>query len=82
MSLLCTDYKLLSKVIDLISLDQGKVFDQVEHQYLWQTLQAFGFSPGLIGRIQILYHDTESVLKINDGLSVPFSAQKGIKQGC
>ncbi|KAI3376771.1 hypothetical protein L3Q82_000367 [Scortum barcoo] len=36
----------------LISIDQEKAFDRVEHQYLWKTLAAFGFSPGFIARIQ------------------------------
>ncbi len=128
MSLLCTDYKLLSKVmatrlrkvvehiihvdqtycvpsrlisdnislirdildlsgslgseLGLISLDQEKAFDQVEHQYLWHMLQAFGFSSGLIAKIQVLYSDIESVLKINGGLSAPFRVQRGVRQGC
>ncbi|XP_023284603.1 receptor-type tyrosine-protein phosphatase F-like [Seriola lalandi dorsalis] len=127
-SLLCTDYKLLSKVLavrlrkvmehvihvdqtycvpgrlisdnitlirdilnlsgslgcelGLISLDQEKAFDRVEHQYLWRTLQAFGFSSGLIAKIQVLYNDIESVLKINGGLSAPFRVQRGVRQGC
>ena len=127
-SLLCTDYKLLSKVLatrlrkvmehvihvdqtycvpsrlitdnvtlirdvldlsgslgcelGLISLDQEKAFDRVEHQYLWQTLEAFGFSSGLIAKIQVLYSDIESVLKINGSLCAPFEAQRGIRQGC
>ncbi|KAJ4948663.1 hypothetical protein JOQ06_020193, partial [Pogonophryne albipinna] len=127
-SLLCTDYKLLSKVLatrlrkvmehvihvdqtycvpsrlitdnvtlirdvldlsgslgcelGLISLDQEKAFDRVEHQYLWQTLEAFGFSSGLIAKIQVLYRDIESVLKINGSLCAPFEAQRGVRQGC
>ncbi|KAJ3609222.1 hypothetical protein NHX12_023746 [Muraenolepis orangiensis] len=127
-SLLCTEYKLLSKVLatrlrevmgqvihrdqtycvpdrlvsdnvflirdfldissalgletGLISIDQEKAFDRVEHQYLWKTLEAFGFSPGLIAKIKALYSNIESVLKINGGLSAPFKIQRGIRQGC
>lgn len=127
-SLLCTDYKLLSKVLanrlrkvmeqvlhvdqtycvpgrlvtdnihlirdvldlsgslavdlGLISIDQEKAFDRVEHSYLWQTLAAFGFSSGLIAKIQALYGDIESVLKINGGLSAPFRVERGVRQGC
>ncbi|KAJ3599519.1 hypothetical protein NHX12_033478 [Muraenolepis orangiensis] len=127
-SLLCTDYKLLSKVLatrlgrvlaevihvdqsycvpgrlitdnvmlirdflevsgsleietGLISIDQEKAFDRVEHQYLWRTLQAFGFSPGFIAMIQVLYRDIESMVKINGGLSAPFKVQRGVRQGC
>ena len=36
----------------LISMDQEKDFDRVEHQYLWQTLEAFGFNPGFIFMIR------------------------------
>ena len=65
----------------VISIDQEKAFDRVEHRYLWQMLQVFGFSPGLKAMIQTLYSDIESVLKINGGLSFPFKVQRGIKQG-
>ena len=36
----------------LISMDQEKDFDRVEQQYLWQTLEAFGFNPGFIAMIK------------------------------
>ena len=127
-SLLCTDYKLLSKVLatrmrevigqvthcdqtycvpgrlisdnvllirdvmavsrtlglgtGLISLDQEKAFDRVEHLYLWRTLEAFGFGPGFIAMIKALYGDIDSVLKVNGVLSAPFDIRRGIRQGC
>ncbi|KAK3508438.1 hypothetical protein QTP70_029443, partial [Hemibagrus guttatus] len=56
--------------LGLISLDQEKAFDRVEHQYLWKTLEAFGLSPGLTA--MMMYQDAESVLKINGELSAPF----------
>ncbi|KAK3523341.1 hypothetical protein QTP86_029604, partial [Hemibagrus guttatus] len=68
--------------LGLISLDQEKAFDRVEHQYLWKTLEAFGLSPSLIAMMKVMYQDVESVLKINGGLSVPFKVQRGIRQGC
>lgn len=66
----------------LISLDQEKAFDLVEHKYLWKTLKAFGFSPGFIALTKTLYCDIESVLKVNGGLSAPFTIVRGIRQGC
>ena len=66
----------------LISIDQEKAFDRVEHQYLWWTLAGFGFSPGFIAKIRVLYSDIASVLKINGGLSAPFNIGRGVRQGC
>ena len=66
----------------LISIDQEKAFDRVEHQYLWQTFEAFGFSSGFIAMIKVIYGDIESVLKVNGGLSAPFKVCRGIRQGC
>ena len=66
----------------LISLDQQKAFDRVEHSFLWQTLEAFGFGPGFRAMIETMYRDIESVLKINGGLSAPFKVSRGIRQGC
>uniref|UniRef100_A0A8P4KAC5 Reverse transcriptase domain-containing protein n=1 Tax=Dicentrarchus labrax TaxID=13489 RepID=A0A8P4KAC5_DICLA len=127
-SLLCTDYKILSKVLanrlkgtmeqilhrdqtycvpgrsmvdniylirdvlevssslgintGLISLDQEKAFDRVEHDFLWKVMERFGFSAGLIAKIKVLYSDIESVLKFNGGLCAPFRVHRGVRQGC
>ncbi|CAM2106104.1 unnamed protein product [Caretta caretta] len=39
----------------LLSLDQEKAFDRVDHGYLLSTLQAFGFGPQFVGFLQVLY---------------------------
>ena len=52
----------------LVSIDQEKAFDRVEHNYLWSVLAAFGFSPHFIDLIRVLYCDIESMLKVNGDL--------------
>ena len=59
----------------LVSLDQEKAFDRVEHRYLWKVLQRYGLSPGLIAKMKVLYEDIESVLKINGDLCKPFKTE-------
>ncbi len=74
--------KLLNLDFGLISLDQEKAFDRVEHFYLWKTLEAFGFKQDFIKMVQVLYSEVESVLKINGGLCAPFQVKRGVRQGC
>ncbi|KAJ3603143.1 hypothetical protein NHX12_030886 [Muraenolepis orangiensis] len=64
----------------LISLDQEKAFDRVEHSFLWKV--KFGFSAGFIAKIKVLYNNIESVLKFNGGLCAPFRVCRGVQQGC
>ena len=66
----------------LVSLDQQKAFDRVEHCFLWKVLQRFGLSDGFIARIKVMYENIESVLKFNGGLCKPFRATRGVRQGC
>ena len=66
----------------LISLDQEKAFDRVEHSFLWKVMGRFGFSAGFIAKIQVLYSEVESVLKFNGSLCAPFRVCRGVRQGC
>ncbi|KAK3552296.1 hypothetical protein QTP86_009436 [Hemibagrus guttatus] len=90
-SLLCTDRKLLSKALasrltkaigtGLIFLDQEKDFDRVEHEYLWKVLEAFGFTPGFVAMIRVLYCEIESVLKVLSSAKVNWAKSEAILVG-
>ncbi|CAM4685449.1 unnamed protein product [Lepidochelys kempii] len=49
----------------LLSLDQEKVFDRVDHGYLLGTLQAFGFRPQFVSFLQVLYASAECLVRLN-----------------
>ncbi|CAM5134320.1 unnamed protein product [Natator depressus] len=66
----------------LLSLDQEKAFDRVDHGYLLSTLQAFGFGPQFVGFLRVLYTSTEYLVKLNWTLTEPVSFGQGVRQGC
>ncbi|CAM2099399.1 unnamed protein product [Caretta caretta] len=66
----------------LLSLDQEKAFDRVDHRYLLSTLQAFGFGPQFVGFLQVLYASAECLVRLNWTLTKPVSFGWGIGQGC
>lgn len=68
--------------IGFLSLDQEKAFDRVDHQYLFKTLEAFGFGPYFVSLIKLLYKEIYSMLSLNGSLTRPFSVSRGIRQGC
>ncbi len=59
--------------LGLISLDQEKAFDRVEHKYLLKYSGSLWFYGRLVNKIKVLYNDTESVIKVNGGLSAPLN---------
>ncbi|CAM2098615.1 unnamed protein product [Caretta caretta] len=66
----------------LLSLDQEKAFDRVDHRYLLSTLQAFGFGPQFVGFLWVLYTSAECLVKFNWTLTEPVSFGQGVRQGC
>ncbi|CAM4542307.1 unnamed protein product, partial [Lepidochelys kempii] len=66
----------------LLSLDQEKAFDRVDHGYLLSTPQAFGFGPQFVGFLQVLYTSAECLVKLNWTLTEPVSFGRGVQQGC
>ena len=68
--------------LGIVSLDQEKAFDRVDHQWLFRTLSAFGFGDNFISHIQLMYSSPECLLKVNHELTAPFRFSRGIRQGC
>ncbi|CAM4585855.1 unnamed protein product [Lepidochelys kempii] len=66
----------------LLSLDQEKAFDRVDHRYLLSTLQVFGFGPQFVGFLQVLYASAECLVQLNWTLTEPVSFGRGVWQGC
>ncbi|CAM2097776.1 unnamed protein product [Caretta caretta] len=66
----------------LLSLDQEKAFDRVDHGYLLSTLQAFGFRLQFVGFLRVLYTSAECLVKRNWTLTEPVSFGRGVRQGC
>ncbi|CAM2100064.1 unnamed protein product [Caretta caretta] len=57
----------------LLTLDQEKAFDRVNHGYLLSTLRAFRFGPLFVGFLWALYASAECLVRLNWTLTEPVS---------
>jgi hypothetical protein len=65
----------------LISLDAKKAFDSVNHQYIEETLRAYGFGEGFVDVFKLLYSNITARILVNGFLSEPLKVERGVKQG-
>lgn len=68
--------------IGVLSLDQEKAFDRVDHEYLFKVFKSYGFGDVFISYIQLLYSNVYVMVKVGGGLSAPKPVTRGIRQGC
>ena len=66
----------------IISLDQEKAFDRVNHNFLQRVLEKFNFGPDFRRWVRVIYTDISSLVINNGWLSSPFPLQRGVRQGC
>lgn len=66
----------------LISLDAEKAFDRVEWDYLFHTLEMFGFGANFISWVKLLYKVPLASVHTNNISSAYFQINRGTRQGC
>lgn len=75
-----------SEILDdngfILFLDFYKAFDTVEHQFILQSLNKFGFGNYFSSAIKTLYKNSNSSIKLPGGTSPRFHLSRGIRQGC
>ena len=65
----------------LISLDQSKTFDTVDHRFLVTVLETAGFQPEFRRWISMMYHKPQSVEQVNGRRLGVFTIEHSIRQG-
>ena len=66
----------------MISVDQEKAFDRVNHSFLQRVLEWFYFGPDFQRWVSVVYHDISSCVINNGGLPRAFNLERGVRQGC
>ena len=66
----------------IVSLDQEKAFDRVNHGFLQQVLKRFNFGPDFRRWVVTIYNNISSQVLNNGWLSRSFPLERGVRQGC
>ena len=66
----------------LVTLDQEKAFDRVDHEFMLRVLKKFGFGPSFCQWVGIFYSRAFSRILINGSLSSSVYLYRGVRQGC
>ena len=66
----------------ILFLDFRKAFDTIEHKFMFQALQKFGFGKYFCSAIETMYKKANWSIKMCTGTSPRFDLSCGIRQGC
>ena len=66
----------------LISLDQFKAFDRVDHRFLASVLETAGFKPEFCRWISMMYHNPQAVVQVNGRRSGVIAIERSVRHGC
>ena len=66
----------------VISVDQLIAFDRVSHEFLFESLERFGFSPNFVRWIKTIFNSVSNSVKTNGWLTSFITLERGLRQGC
>ena len=66
----------------LISLDQSKAFNRVDHRFLATVLETARFEPEFRRWISMMYHNPQAVVQVSGRRSRAFAIERSVRQGC
>ena len=65
----------------LISLDQSKAFDRVDHRFLVSVLETAGFKPEFHRWMSMMYHNPQAVVQVNGRCAGVIAIERSVRQG-
>ena len=65
----------------IVSLDQEKCFDRVDHGFMFKVLAKYGFGPAFIGLVKSFYAGATSKVLVNGIFSEEIQLGRGVRQG-
>jgi hypothetical protein len=65
----------------IVTLDQEKVYDKIQHGYLWQALDKANFPQHFTKIIKTLYGDAYTIVVVNGEQSTRYKVTRGVRQG-
>ena len=66
----------------LVTLDQEKAFDHVDHEFLMRTLAKLGFGPSFCQWVSLFHNNVFSRIICHGKLTDPVFLGRGVRQGC
>lgn len=66
----------------LVTFDQEKAFDRIEHKYIEEVLRRFGFPDGVLRWYKIINQNAMAQININGHISDTISISRSVRQGC
>jgi hypothetical protein len=75
-------YRETNRDLYILTVDQAKAFDKIEHCSLHDVIDKFGFGDCFKRWIKLLYTDISSKVLVNRYLTDSFQVQRSVRQGC